>query len=153
MDMESKFLKLVAAIKAALAQASCAPKAKTVTEAQPFPQAVASQQEGLKCLLDAGPCCSHGRRSEQRWTPLVFACVLGGLRVCPRTPVLLPSPSLISLRLPPAPPGPCLPFYPMVCRVVLLQASFSRGSREQDQDECVSDFSSDGNGSQLNKWW
>ena len=39
-DTESKFLKLVGAIKAALAQASCAPKAKTVTEAQPFPQSL-----------------------------------------------------------------------------------------------------------------
>ena len=62
-------------------------------------------------------------------TPGLCLCVCVGVHVCPRTLVLLPSPSLISLHLPR--PGPCLPFYPMAFGVVLLQASFSRGSREE----------------------
>ena len=79
---------------------------KPVTVAQPLP-ADASWQEGLKCLLDAWSfpdvlTATGWSRDGHPWS----LPVCGGVRVCPRTLVLLPSPSLISLHLSSSPNRP-----------------------------------------------
>ena len=69
-------------------------------------------------------------------TPGLCLCVCVGVGVCPRTLVLLPSPSLISLHLPPPPTRPVSSLLPYGVRGGPSPGFLFKGKpRGEDQDE------------------